>query len=123
MVSIILKVMKYEVSVDNGNIISDENTLIQVSNQQISLIDIMLKSSRRLHVCTLTNEQSLNFWKYSYRGREQVFITNATLLVAGEKIRLESAGLESVEIKSFPGFNGTLKKAGEELSCHNHGLI
>ncbi|PFO06586.1 glycosyl hydrolase family 35 [Bacillus sp. AFS076308] len=112
-----------EVSVDNGNIISDENTLIQVSNQEISLIDIMLQTGRRLHVCTLTNEQSLNFWKYPYGGKEQVFITNATLLVAGEKIRLESAGLESVEIKSFPGFNGMLKITGEELSCHNHGLF
>jgi hypothetical protein len=45
------------------------------------------------------------------------------LHVAGEQIRLGSEGLEKVEIKSFPGFNGPLKIAGEELSCHNHGLF
>ncbi|MEH7414712.1 beta-galactosidase [Neobacillus drentensis] len=112
-----------EVSVDNGSIISDENTLIQVSNEKISLVDIMLKSGKRLHVCTLTNEQSLNFWKYPYRGKEQVLITNAALLVAGEKIRLESEGLETVEIKSFPGFMDKIKIAGEETSCRNHGIF
>jgi hypothetical protein len=112
-----------EVSVDNGNIISDEYTLIQVSNEEISLVNITLKSGKRLHVCTLTHEQSLNFWKFHFRGKEQVFITNATLLVDEEQIRLESEGLETVEIKSFPGFNVPIKIAGEEISCRNHGLF
>jgi hypothetical protein len=112
-----------EVSVDKGNIISDENTLIQVSNEEISLVNITLKSGKRLHVCTLTHEQSLNFWKFHFRGKEQVFITNATLLVDEEKIRLESEGLETVVIKSFPGFNAPIRIAGEEISCQNHGLF
>lgn len=74
-----------EVSVDNGNIISDKNTLIQVSNNELSLVDITLKSGKSLHICTLTHEQSLNFWKFRYRGKEQVIITNANLLVDEEK--------------------------------------
>lgn len=112
-----------EVSVDHGNIISNEHTLIQVSNEEISLIDITLKSGKRLHVCTLTHEQSLNFWKFHFRGKEQVFITNATLLVDEEKVRLESEGLETVEIKSFPGFKEPIRIAGEEIICRNHGLF
>jgi Glycosyl hydrolases family 35/Beta-galactosidase, domain 2 len=112
-----------EVSVDKGNIISDEHTLIQVSNEEISLVDITLKSGRRLHVCTLTYEQSLNFWKFQYKGNEQVIITNAAILVSEEKIRLECEGLETVEIKSFPGFNSPIVIAGEEISSGNHGLF
>ncbi|WP_462409328.1 beta-galactosidase [Neobacillus sp. Marseille-QA0830] len=112
-----------EISVDNGTILSDENTLVQVSDEKISRVDITLKSGRRLHVCTLTHEQSLNFWKYSYRGKEQVSITNATLLVDEEKIRLESEGQETVKLLSFPGFNDTINIAGEEISCLNHGLF
>ncbi|MFB3162431.1 beta-galactosidase [Neobacillus sp. 179-J 1A1 HS] len=112
-----------EVSVDNGNIISDEYTLIQVSNEEISLVNITLKSGKRLHVCTLTHEQSLNFWKFHLGGKEQVFITNATLLVDEEKIRLESEGLETVEIKSFPGIHTPIKIAGEEILCRTHGLF
>jgi Glycosyl hydrolases family 35/Beta-galactosidase, domain 2 len=112
-----------EVSVDNGNIISDKNTLIQVSNNELSLVDITLKSGKRLHICTLTHEQSLNFWKFHYRGKEQVFITNGTLLVDEERIRLESEGQETVEIQSFPGFNEPIRIAGEEIICRNHGLL
>jgi hypothetical protein len=112
-----------EVSVDNGNIISDGNTLIQVSNKEISLVDITMKSGRRLHVCTLTHEQSLNFWKFQYKGKEQVFLTNATLLVDEEKIRLECEGLENVEIKTFPGFNESIKIAGEQISGQNQGIF
>jgi hypothetical protein len=112
-----------EVSVDKGNIVSDEQTFIQVSNEEISLVDITLKSGRRLHICSLTHEQSLNFWKFRYKRTEQVFITNANLLVSEEKIRLESEGLETVELKSFPGFNTPIRIAGEEISCRNHGLF
>jgi roadblock/LC7 domain-containing protein len=112
-----------EVSVDNGNIISNQYTLIQVSSEELSLVDITLKSGKRLHVCTLTHEQSLNFWKFRYRGKEQVFITNATLLVDEEKIRLEREGIETVEITSFPGFNAPIKITGEEIPCRNHGLF
>jgi hypothetical protein len=112
-----------EITVDNGNIISDKNTLIRVSDDVLSLVDITLKAGRRLHVCTLTHQQSLNFWKFQYKRKEQVFITNATLLVDEEKIRLESEGIETVEIKSFPGFNAPIKIAGEEISCRNNGLF
>jgi hypothetical protein len=112
-----------EVTIDNGNIISNENTLIRVSNEEISHVAITLKSARRLHICTLTHEHSLNFWKFRYRGKEQVFITNANLLVDEGKMRLESEGLESVEIRSFPGFNAELKIAGEEIPCRHHGIF
>jgi hypothetical protein len=112
-----------EVSVDKGNIISDEHTLIQVSNKEISLVNLTFKSGRSVYVCTLTYEQSLNFWKFQYKGNEQVIITNAALLVSDEKIRLECEGLETVEIKSFPGFNSPIVIAGEEISSGNHGLF
>ncbi|MEC1521548.1 beta-galactosidase [Neobacillus niacini] len=112
-----------EVSVDKGNIIFDEHTWIQVSNKDISLVEITLKSGRTLYVCTMSHEQSLNFWKFQYRGKEQVFITNATLLVDEEKIRLETEGLEDVDIKSFPGFNTSIKIAGEEISSRSNGLF
>ncbi|WP_309136128.1 beta-galactosidase [Mesobacillus foraminis] len=112
-----------EVQVENGNIISEDYTLIEVGNEDMSVIDIKLKSGRTLHICTLTNEQSLNFWKFSYRGREQVFITNAALLIDEEKIRLESEGLEDIEIKSFPGLMDSISIAGEEIRGRNHGLF
>lgn len=112
-----------EVCVDNGSIISDDHTLIQVSNKEISLINVTLKSGRRLHICTLTHEQSLNFWKFLYKGKEQIIITNAALLVSEEKIKLESEGLETVEIISFPGFSAAIRIAGEEIPYMNHGLF
>ena len=62
-----------KVKVDHGNINSDKNTLIQVNNDELSLVDITLKSGKRIHVCTLTYEQSLNFWKFRYRGKRASF--------------------------------------------------
>jgi hypothetical protein len=112
-----------EVNVDNGNIITEGHTRIQVSNEEISLVTITLKSGKRLHVCTLTHEQSLNFWKFPYKGKEHVFITNAALLVDDEKIRLECEGLENVEIKAFPSFNDTIKIAREEIPGQNQGIF
>lgn len=111
------------VSVDNGNIINDENLLIQVSDEEISLADITLKSGKRLHICTLTHEQSLNFWKFEWKGKEQIFITNATLLVEEERVRLESEGLETIELKSFPSFKETIKIGGEEISSDNGNVL
>ncbi|WP_077619382.1 beta-galactosidase [Bacillus sinesaloumensis] len=111
------------VSVDNGNIINDENLLIQVSDEEISLADITLKSGKRLHICTLTHEQSLNFWKFEWKGKEQIFITNATLLVDEERVRLESEGLDTIELKSFPSFKETIKIGGEEISSDNGNVL
>ncbi|MCC3355865.1 beta-galactosidase [Bacillus sp. REN16] len=111
------------VSADHANIISDENMLIQVSNEEISLVDITLKSGKRLHICTLTHEQSLNFWKFRIKGKEQIFITNVTLLVEEEKIRVESKGNEIIEILSFPCLNETIKIAGAEIAGSGNHVI
>ncbi|WP_407936269.1 beta-galactosidase [Litchfieldia alkalitelluris] len=114
-----------EVLVDKGKgtILSDGNTLVQVSSQDSSLIELTLKTGNKLRICTLTNEQSLQFWKFSFRGKEQIFLTDATVLVDDNKIRLECEGHEAIQLKVYPGFNDAMTIAGEEITCKNDGIF
>ncbi|RCW65870.1 beta-galactosidase [Saliterribacillus persicus] len=111
------------VTIDNGQMITKENTFIQVSDQANSIATILLKTGKKLHVCTLTHEDSLHFWKFSFKGREQVILSKDTLLVDDEKIRVEATGKERLELKAFPGLGDSILMDGEEIFSEKNGLF
>ncbi|MBD8068705.1 beta-galactosidase [Bacillus sp. PS06] len=110
-----------DIQVHKGSVIS--KSLIKVSDHELSLIDITLTSGKTLHICTMTNEQSLQFWKFPYRGKEHVLISNATVLVSDEKIRLECVGIEQLDLKVYPSLGDSISLDGAELPCSGEGVF
>ncbi|WP_052712087.1 beta-galactosidase [Domibacillus indicus] len=94
--------MKPEYCFDLKNIqsiILDKGTVEQIEpfvfvkpeEDIVTKISIKSKDGQIIQVYTLTDEQSMNFWKFTWGNKEQVLLTDATLLVDETSIRFESA--------------------------------
>ncbi|WP_040949503.1 beta-galactosidase [Gorillibacterium massiliense] len=78
---------------------------------------ILLKSAagQTVGVITLTDEESLGFWKADIWGQERILLTNANLLVTADEVKLEVTDTEEVTVRVFPDFVGWGSIAGGEL--------
>ncbi|OLS42191.1 beta-galactosidase [Bacillus sp. MRMR6] len=105
------------IEADAAEIISNEqDVIIRVSDQEMSVCTVTLPSMSKFHIVTLTDEQSLNLWKVLIKGTERIFITNSTVLAADDSIRLETYHEDRLELKVFPSLGG-LKAAGKEIAA------
>ncbi|GAF64375.1 beta-galactosidase [Bacillus sp. TS-2] len=80
----------------------ENHSLVKVINESHNRIDIHLQNGKTLHICTLSDKDSQNFWKFSRKGQDYVFVTEATVLVSEEDVRLEIEDPATVELKVFP---------------------
>ncbi len=67
-----------------------------------SVIRIVAKTGKSVNICTLTHEQSLNFWKGELQGRERVLICEAAVIFNKDGLELRQEGLEEFEWLTFP---------------------
>ncbi len=114
------------VEADKGNINRlDYMTIIEAVDQGASVVRIMSAAGRKVVIYTMTDEQSLGFWKTDIRGKQRVLFTDATLLVAGDEIKLESTDQEEVILRVFPDFESPLGsvKGGELIETAEEGLF
>lgn len=65
---------------------------------------IILRSQAGARVCIvlLDDSQSLACWKGEYRDRERVFLTQATLLLESDNLRLQSANPDHLSVAILP---------------------
>lgn len=76
---------------DNGNIEQTESSIIvKLEDNKLTKMSIKSKDGQIIHIYTLTDEQSMNFWKFRWDNKDQVLLSDATLLVDEENIRFES---------------------------------
>lgn len=92
-----------EVLGDNLNIkkLSDES-IIKVSNQNISNISVKNKNSETINICTINEKEAENFWEIEYRNKKYIIITEATVLPNKETLKFECIDLKDETIKIFP---------------------
>ena len=81
-------------------------TLVYVNNCNMSNISITTEKGRIIHICTLSDQQSLDFWNVDIEGRKRVVLTDANLLAAGNRIKLELEGKEEFSLSFFPDAEG-----------------
>ncbi len=114
------------VEVDNGIVErSGEQTCIRVEQQSASLIRIVSTDGKKVAIYTMTDRQSLDFWKVDLRGKERIIFANANLLVSGDIIKLESTDQETVSLSVFPDFESPLGtvSGGELIGTSKDGLF
>lgn len=57
----------------------------------------------KVHICVLDNEDAMHFWKFHYRGRDYVMLTEGCVLAEETKVRLEwSTDRGAAGYKLFP---------------------
>jgi glycosyl hydrolase family 35 len=79
-----------------------ETTTVSVSAEAMSFVDLTRTDGSTVHICTVTDEQSLDFWKAPIGGRDRVVLTSSNLLVTKDRVRLESTGNHIAELSVFP---------------------
>ncbi|OMF48549.1 beta-galactosidase [Paenibacillus peoriae] len=113
-------------TIDKGSIDQlDGSTIIKVAEEEDSLIHLVSESGQKVAIYTMTDEQSLTFWKVNMQGRDRVILTNANLLVSEGDLRLESTDREMVTLSVFPDFGASFTSisGGELLEITENNLF
>ncbi|SDW14721.1 beta-galactosidase [Paenibacillus sp. CF384] len=80
---------------------------------------------KKIVIYSMTDEQSLTFWKAEVGGRERILFTDANLLVSGLEVKLESTGEEAVLLRVFPDFDSeiSLVSGGDLIGTEDDGIF
>ncbi|GAB2545841.1 beta-galactosidase [Gracilibacillus alcaliphilus] len=111
-----------EVQVTHGNMEKKDNKVI-IPAAEGDMIILVSKDGEKIYICTLTDQQSMNFWKTTLKGEETILITEANVLVDHDQLRLESNNLEQVTLKSFPSLSDKIMVNQEEIIGNDQGLF
>ena len=111
---------------DGGQIVQlGDMTIVEVEEQASSIVRLVSAAGKTVVIYTMTDEQSLGFWKADIRGKQRVLFTNANLLISGDEIKLELTDREEVTLSVFPDFEEGLGSVtgGELAATSEDGLF
>jgi len=69
--------------------------------ETMEIFTVNNKSDKKIHFVTLTYEQALDFWKFEYKGEDNVILSEAPILVSNNEIRIEYTDHQSDKIMIF----------------------
>ncbi|MEK3701629.1 beta-galactosidase [Paenibacillus sp. FSL R10-2199] len=103
----------------------DDLTIIEVEEQTSGIVRLVSAAGKKVVIYTMTDKQSLGFWKTEVRGKQRVLFTDSNLLVSGDEIKLESTDREEVTLSVFPDFEAGLGSVsgGELVEASKDGLF
>jgi Glycosyl hydrolases family 35/Beta-galactosidase, domain 2 len=79
------------VEINEGIVERNESFIfVKPEGNKLSKMSITTNDGQIIQVYTLTEEQSMNFWKFTWNDKDQVLLTDATVLVSEKNIRFES---------------------------------
>ncbi|WP_202879059.1 hypothetical protein [Companilactobacillus halodurans] len=91
-----IQISKGTINKVNGSVI------VHPESSEITKVTLTDLNDEQIDLYTLTNEQSLNFWKFNYGERDNVILSSAQLLVDNNGLRFESSDNE-IKIKVING--------------------
>ena len=110
------------ITVEEGLIGDEPNrTYISVSPGMKCKITITDRKGQRVHICTLTREQILHFWKIELWGRERVIISPDDILAGAGYLELRNRERACFELDIFPATDGNLLVDGKEIPNRGEG--
>ena len=102
-----------KIEIDNGIVNKkDGRFYANISEKEMSIIEITSSEKIKKVICTLTRKQSLNFWKTNLWGEKRVILTEENVIVTENSIELLSIGKKQVNFSIFPGVEETLSTNG-----------
>jgi hypothetical protein len=72
-----------------------------------SVIRIVAKTGKKVNICTLTHEQSLDFWKGELQGRDRVLISKAAVMFGKDGLDLRQEDSGKFEWLVFPAVDNS----------------
>ncbi|MEM3859595.1 MAG: hypothetical protein QW478_09365, partial [Candidatus Micrarchaeaceae archaeon] len=113
------------IKIENGEYEQMNNeTIAYIDKNAKSLLNLTTKNGRKINICTLTEADSLNFWKVRFNHKEYIVITNANLIVSENEFKLECMETENVYLSIFPKFNNIKSIVGGQLESEvNTGIF
>ncbi|WP_138493380.1 beta-galactosidase [Paenibacillus pinistramenti] len=98
--------------------------LITILPADGEVVSLRGTAGETVHLVTLSDSESLQFWKIRINGREHAVLTSSALLVDGDLIRLESPGSEQVDLQIFPDIESlSMCSPGELTDRNQQGLF
>ena len=96
------------IEISQGTIIRENNKLfIEPIDTDLSKLVITTASGKMINIYTLTNHQSLNFWKFEIAGNTKVLLSENPILVDNNNIRIE-ANTNDIIIQTIDEFTDDL---------------
>ncbi|MDC7235122.1 MAG: beta-galactosidase [Spirochaetales bacterium] len=91
--------------ISGSRIVSTEgDEIIVTAGRENPLFEFEDEGGNCFAVYTLSDEESLNFWKARVQGRERVFLSGTTVMPFEDHLKLESENNPSFSLKVFPDF-------------------
>lgn len=101
------------INIDKGTIKEDDVTVkVKVNNHTASKIRLENVNGDKINICTITKEDSMNFWKLNFEGQERIILCEDTLISMDGKLKIESMDKDNINICIFPPIN-------REITCKN----
>ena len=119
-----------KIRIDNGNVNKKDGRIyVDIPKDEMSFIKINSSDKKIMVICTLTREQSLNFWKVNLWGRERIIISDEDIMVTYNVIEILSSEKEKINFSLFPGveetlslINGSLEKVQSSNIFQNYKI-
>ncbi|MBU3155829.1 beta-galactosidase [Clostridium estertheticum] len=106
-----------EILVENGTYEKiAEEYMVYINVDCKSFIKIITKEGNTINICTVTREESLNFWSVDLMGCRRILITKANVLISEDKLRLECVDSKIVNLEIFPHLKKDILVAGGKSS-------
>lgn len=105
-------------------VLRDGVTVVRPREGRSAPIRMTSATGRKVLLVTLTDAESLGFWKAEVWGQERVLLTDASLLVTEDQVKLEVSDAEEVTLRVFPDLEkpGSIV-GGEMLERSEEGLF
>lgn len=110
------------IDVDNGIVVTERGKVIVQVENMISKISITTKDNVKVHVCTVTDEDSLKLWKVNLKGQERILITDANVLISENEWRVEYYE-NQLSFMSFPAFDNSIQVLGQKCVGTQNGMF
>ncbi|MBD3922326.1 beta-galactosidase [Paenibacillus sp. PR3] len=93
----------------------DSVTVVYPTVGDLQPISLRSSSGQLVRIVTLTDAESLDFWKAELWGKERIVLTSSNLLVGNDQVKLEITGSDEIVLRVFPDFEELPHTLGGEL--------
>jgi Beta-galactosidase len=113
------------INVNNGDVEKHDGTVIvKVNDGMISTIKLENNNGEKINICTITKKDSMNLWKFDFKGQERIVLCEETLIPIDDKIKLESVDKECTELYIFPPVkNDFICKNAKVEQCEDNDIF
>lgn len=106
-----------------GEGVNSKQNIVSVEAETETVTFTVEKEGKKIHICTLTVEDALNFWQIPIDGEEKIVISDFAVLVKDGKLELEYEYNRDIEMKLFPADKEQIIIGGETVNAERKDIF